>query len=176
MRPQPSCPANNFRSAGSVHKARFVCETPRFAESTAPARGAFANGARYEKRVQEYLLESYPDEYLPSPWIQFVSAGNLPDCSQLRYCQPDGLFLDIRRAQLTIVEIKLKHTARAWWQLQRLYLPVVKEIFPPRSWRYSLLEVCCWLDPSEPFPTTYELVDEPALSPPGHFGVMTWRN
>ena len=169
--PQPSCPApNNFRSAGSVHKARFVCETPQFADTPVPSRGSFANGARYEARAQAHLLANYPDNYVPSPWIQFATQTGL------RYCQPDGLFFDLPRAQLTIIEIKLKHTARAWWQLQRLYLPVVKEIFPAHCWHYSLLEVCCWLDPSEPFPTTYDLIDEPYLSPPGHFGVMTWRN
>ena len=51
----------------------------------------------------------------------------------------------------TIVEIKYNHCALAWWQLYKLYLPVISKIFGS-DWTYSCCEVVKWFDPQTNVP------------------------
>lgn len=88
----------------------------------------------------------YPLSYLPSPWIRFHSANQ-----RWRWAEPDGLIIDPREGVISIVEAKLSHTADAWFQLRKLYEPLIRHIFG-HSWSYAVIEVCGWYDPAVRFP------------------------
>jgi len=125
---------------------------------------------KFERQLQEHLLELYPTAFLPSPWLKYRNC----DEEELRWCQPDGLIIDIPHSTITLIEIKLKHVSTAWWQLQRLYLPVVRVLFGPR-WIYKLCEAVRYHDPAEPFPVEYEILSTPIPYDRRTFGVYIWR-
>jgi hypothetical protein len=139
---------------------------------TAPKnlKGARRAGIKYEEKVQEFLLRKYPDNYVPSPWISYWEAKEV----KAYWAQPDGLFIDVVAGHIIIVEVKLKHTSDAWWQLAMKYLPLVKELFG-KEFSYSLLEVTKWHDPSTLFPVPYRMVPRVHLLKPNEFGVHIWN-
>lgn len=127
-------------------------------------------GIRYERKVQEHLSNCYGDLYHPSPWFYFETEG------RRRWCQPDGLLLDPWAGRITICEVKYQHTSDAWWQLQRLYLPVISAAFPPGLWSVACLEIVKWYDPATVFPEPVALVARPDQCPPApRLGVHIWR-
>jgi len=75
-----------------------------------------------------------------------------------------------------IFEIKLQHMPEAWWQLRKLYQPVVEEYYKPRA--ISVVEVCRSFDPAIPLPEDIELIDDIQgfiAAAAGNFGVLRWR-
>lgn len=129
------------------------------------------NGLRYERIVQEYLqllALKFEAVYLPEPGIRFR------DNSGFRVCYPDGLF--IRAASAVIVEIKIQHMPEAWWQLRKLYEPVVKILFPTTP--THVLEIVKTFDAAMPFPEEVDVVGNPEnflYIPNEKFGVSIWR-
>lgn len=159
-------PKPNFRPVQEVRWARFTSKPPFVVRPQ--RRGRKAQGIRYEHKVQGCLSERFPEKYLPSPWIVFDDG----DCERVRYCQPDGLIIDLERGRVTIVEIKLQHTPHAWWQLRWLYLPVVRALFAAdHLWQYEVVEVVRWYDPAISFPEPVALCADVDNVPAGKFGV-----
>lgn len=157
-----------MREAGRVSFARFVSEPPHTLQQK--YTGARARGIRYERRAQEHLTSLYADMYVASPWLQFIAS----DSARHRWCQPDGLLIDIPRGIITVIEIKTSHTARAWWQVTKLYMPVLQSIFPTDLWLYRRCEVVRHYDPLVVFPEPIKLV--PDLSQLDHrFGIHIYR-
>ena len=163
-------PPKHFKPAGDVIWAEFS-EAPDFVPETRRARGRRAQGIRYEKRAQEYLLEALEEGYCASPWIRFRSE----QYSRPRYCQPDGVLFDIEGGKLTVFEIKLQHTIDAWWQLEHLYLPVLRHLFPPKWWSYATCEFVKWYDPATAFPVRPALCADLRDIRPEQFGVHIWN-
>lgn len=130
-------------------------------------RGRRADGIKYEKRVQEWLRRTRSNTYVASPWFHFSSIA-----FQDRWCQPDGLDLDVNRGVATVVEIKLQHTAKAWWQLRSLYEPVVTE-WLGKNWSVAILEVCKWFDPDVAFPERVRFTSNCSAAV-GPFNVQIW--
>lgn len=91
-----------------------------------------------------------------------------------RWCQPDGLYIDLRAGIVTIVEIKLKHTDAAWFQLHELYAPVVGRCFGTALWNLRFCEIVRWYDPSIPFPGRHYLRPRIEETRPGETGVVIW--
>lgn len=147
-----------FREPVRLHAAFITGRAPSFADRGHMVRGARAMGIRYEKRIQQELLARYNEYYIPSPWFRFYDAYGQ------RWCQPDGLFVDIPGGIIIIVEMKHHHTGEAWWKLHKLYLPVVRKVFGP-NWKYYCLEIVRWYDSSELFPYA-KLCEIPHIPPP----------
>jgi hypothetical protein len=103
-------------------------------------------GVKYELRVHERLSEAFGLNYIPSQWFQFF------DGEKVRYCQPDGLLLFERQSLLLIVEVKYSHTPDAFWQLEHLYVPVLRAFMGKSSWKIATVEVVKWFDPCVRFP------------------------
>jgi hypothetical protein len=84
--------------------------------------------------------------------------------------------VDILKGTVTIVEIKLKHTAHAWWQVRELYEPVVKHLFNNGKvhWAFAACEVVKWYDSDTVFPENLLLTPAIENIPPGHFGLHIW--
>lgn len=93
---------------------------PRFSAAKARPSAAQAIGRRFEAKVQRALLAAWPS-YVVGPWFSFVDAFGK------RWCQPDGLLH--RGDHILVVEIKSTFSSDAWWQLERLYRPVLEEAF-----------------------------------------------
>lgn len=162
-------PPANFTPAGRVLTAWLSSTDPPFIHRSR-RKGSKAEGQRYEAKVQRYLVDAYPDLYLPAPWFRYKTSGSLKSL----WCQPDGLLLNTREGLITIVEVKLQHTSRAWWQVRHLYEPVVAACFGS-VWCIAAVEVVRWFDPDAPFPETFCRAPDISKVPAGRFGVHIWQ-
>jgi hypothetical protein len=106
----------------------------------------------YEKKVHKHVSKLWGWKYLPSPWIRYKLVSGA-----LKWCQPDGLYIDPRAGLLVIVEVKHAHTSAAYQQLWELYAPVLRKIFPPDLWDYRFLEIVRWYDCQTYFPGKHRL-------------------
>ena len=166
-----------FLPAGEVTSVQFSPTAPSFAKLT-KVKGKRARGIRYEQKAQEHLLNIRPLTYVPSPWLKFKSSKRSPIgyANGWRWCQPDGLDIDINSGLITIVEFKLSHTANAWWQTRELYEPVVKKLFPPSLWQFSIVEIVKWFDPDTYFPEEFHFIRNLRFQDtrPGRFHLHIW--
>lgn len=123
-----------FTPATSVRNARFV-DTPQFAQTYGGQTGSKKKGLVYEQKVRDHLDGILPDswEAVPGPWFHFSDGRNE------RYAQADWLAFDFKSRVICIGEIKFTRVANAWWQLNRLYGPIVRSIFP--TWQIAYLEI-----------------------------------
>lgn len=156
---------SSFRPPGDVIEAVFAI--PPFIKKKRYT-GRRAQGVRYEKLVQEYLLFRYPQTYLPSPWIRFRNADGV------RWCQPDGLLFLPLEGRIIIIEVKYQHTPDAWWQTKCLYMPVIEKIFPRPLWELDVVEVVKWFDPAIAFPERVVLANEVTMRHKD-FKVHIWK-
>lgn len=167
----PLTPPKGFRAAGNVEWAEFRFEGPWGPNSPRGSTPARQAGLAYERRVHRHLRESYSSGilYAPGQWIEFREQG----FRQSRWAQPDGLLLDLDNGLVVIVEIKLRHTERAWWWLRQLYAPLLRSIFPP-AWRFAYLEVTRYYDPEVHWPEAIRLVKHPHFLVESQCGVHIW--
>lgn len=157
-----------FAGVQDLGWVRLEACAPTFAARKVRVQGARALGIKYEKQVHEEFLRRFPRHYLPSPWFKFQ------DSRGLRWCQPDGLLIDPGQGQIVIIEVKHSHTGEAWWKLQHMYLPVVRQFFG-QEWSYRCLEVVRYYDPETIFPLA-KLCEHVHLAPTlPHIGVHIWK-
>ncbi len=159
----------NFSPAGKAHSVKLELEAPPFIGKRR-SKGARAAGVRYERKAQEMLRRRFAETYVASPWFSFLNGSN----EKRKYCQPDGLIIDIPHNRIIIVEIKLKHTDLAWWQTRHLYEPVIRAKLGG-DWDYSIVELVRWYDPATMFPERHMMLEEITAVKPGRFGVHIWR-
>jgi hypothetical protein len=158
-------PPPRFRApVGEVRNVRLKVTGVSTQRGNTPAKHA---GILYERKAQDHLQELWP-HYQRSPTLHFVDDGGA------RTCIPDGLLLWEDRA--IIFEIKSQHMPEAWWQLRRLYQPVVEALYPAAY--VQLIEVVRSFDVAMPFPTSITLIHDIAgfvKLPITCFGVYIWR-
>lgn len=150
--------------------AELVDEQPEFIHRPI-RRGRRLHGIKYEAAGQVWLLGKYGEAYTPSQWIRFKADGQ----GKVRWCQPDGILVDAAHRLLTIVEFKYQHTDIAWWQLFRLYRPVMERLFSGRGFSMRCLEICKWYDPATVTPQKPTLCKTVEAVQPGEFGVHIWK-
>lgn len=135
---------------------------------TKGSSGAQKAGVLYEKRVHDFLSSRLPPRYLRNPAIHFQADESA------RTCIPDGILL--RDDMAVVFEIKSQHMSEAWWQLRKLYEPVVRAY---TKTKVVLLEVCKSYDSAAPFPEEFTWVDDlnnfVATAKDGELGVMRWK-
>ena len=167
---QTTCPPpRGFRDPGRISWA-IPSTSPPFARRPRPT-GRRAQGIRYERRAHAYLTERFGQRYVPSPWFSFSPLG---DGGGTRWCQPDGLLFDIQKGRVTVLEIKYQHTADAWWQLTRLYLPVLRAALG-NEWELLRCEVVKWYDPATLFPEAPVMTHRIENLGATEFGVHIWK-
>ena len=173
-KPQKRGPPLGFEEAYDVTSVCEVGEQPvtpgGFRKSAASA--AIAEGLRYEVKAQEHLGKL------------FLSLGNFQAGIALRFtnaagksrnCIPDAVVSSPSAPFPLIIEIKLRHTELAWFQLRKLYQPVVEKYFNKPC---IVMEVCKQFDPSTTFPEEPLLVTDPVeffLSGASAFGIYVWK-
>ena len=124
---------------------------------------------KYEQRVHQHLKAIYGGAYIAAPWFQYQDAND----PKIRYAQPDGLLFDARLSRLVIVEVKLRHTEKAWWQLRHKYGPILKHVYPWMDVAYC--EVVQWFDVSIPFPELIDLRPAVRMARPDEIQVTIWK-
>lgn len=166
-----------------------VCPAPSFARGIRRTRGARARGLTYQRQVEEGLLGEIQALDLVAvigPWIEYDGT---------RYCQPDIVCLPAPLARTwqavregcspspvpqesaspditpIVIEIKLRHSPRAWTQLVELYGPLVEKLVgvPPR-----LVEVTRSFDCATPWPEKPRLVKRLEEAPLQGVGILPW--
>lgn len=121
-------------------------------------------GLRYEQKIHDVLSSIYDDNYCVAPAILFE------DGTGFRRAIPDGL-LQFGRT-IVIVEIKLTHTERAYWQLVRLYRPLVAHLMP--GTHIACVEICRSYDPAVTFPEPHDVTTS-LHKLTERVGVLTWK-
>lgn len=141
------------RRAGTVQAAWPEWDgRPPNIHSTRRRSAAQRAGIQYEKKVFS-MLEAEFDLFLSHLPFRFVAEFGSERCI------PDGIILSPRdRSLLTLVEVKHRHTADAWFQLKYLYYPVLRVAFPRH--RIQLLEICKGYDPAVKIPERQQLVED----------------
>jgi hypothetical protein len=150
----PPAPAH-FTPALGIEWARLSAAAPPFVIHGPRKSGRRLEGLKYERRVHEHFLAEYPGLYTPGPWMYYKGTHGV------KWCQSDGLIFDFERGAIILIEIKYQHTTDAWWQMRRLYEPVLRELFPPALWTIHALEVVKWYDPQVPWPESLRLLQKP---------------
>lgn len=121
-------------------------------------------GLRYEQKVHDVLSAIYEAQFTPSPCILFEEG------TRLRRAIPDGILM--LGNCVVVVEVKYTHTEFAWWQLKRLYEPLITRIYPGKTIR--CVEVCHTYDPGTIF-HAHRLVESLHALPETDVGVIQWK-
>lgn len=150
---------------GEIRDVRIEETSPEDYAAQQGTSAAQRAGLAYESRIQRTLIRELGPLYRPAPSVYFS------DDRGRRCCIPDGLV--IRDMACVVIEIKSQHMPEAWWQLRKLYEPVLRKVYPV----VALLEICKSYDPHMPFPETPLLLDgitKDRLGD-GEFGVYPWK-
>lgn len=156
-------PPRGFIPAENVYDVIQLARNPHPPSRT--RSGAKLAGLRYEKKVRERLLKDYGADVMVAPWFSYSDGG------KRRCCSPDAI---IRRGDhFIIAEIKIRHVADSWWQLRRLYLPVLEQWRPLSQFR--LLTIVGSYDPATFYPEETSYIYDFSEVPESGIGVMRWK-
>ena len=131
-------------------------------------------GLRFEAKVFKELSALYPGRFAPHLPLSFQEDHtNL--YSRPGFAIPDGLLLSSDLKSILCIEIKLRHTTDAWFQLNRFYLPILRRVVN-RSMLCLPLEICMHYDPGVKLPEKKRVIDqlEDAFMP-GAYPVLLMR-
>jgi hypothetical protein len=127
-------------------------------------------GLVYEEHFLSHLRKEYPQVYI-HPQIHFRDEGDY------RTIVPDALLIGFANSVnvMQIVEVKSQHMPEAWWQLEKLYKPVLQAGF--QNFSVRCLEVVKILDPQMPWPGEFTICQSlsEAVKEPPEMGVLRWR-
>ncbi len=156
-------PPRSFKGIkGTPSNVRFG-GTPRNARGRTAAQRM---GLAYEVRVCDILSAIYGRDFRAAPSILYE------DRSGNRMAIPDAI-LKIDNT-LVIVEIKLTHTERAWWQLQKLYQPLLSQLVTPGTPIHTV-EICRSYDPDVKFPGPHAVTQSLHRLSPHSTGILHWK-
>lgn len=139
---------NKFRPARDVTRAKLIPAAPAFVREYSRKSGRRWAGIKYQREVDVAFEKRFGGTYIPGQWLEFVDGPS----GETRYCQPDGIIIELKRGRITVVEVKYSHTELAYYQLFDLYLPVLRALFPPQLWTFAAIEVCSRFDAAVALP------------------------
>jgi hypothetical protein len=161
-------PPLDFTPISDCEWAEFSATAPEFIRDV-KRRGRRRLGQKYEAQVHAWLKDKYGDDYMPSQWLRYKGADG-----RIRWCQTDGVLRIRDEHALVVVEVKYNHTDLAWWQLFRLYIPVLERVFHGYGYEFRGVEVCKWFDCAVRCPQPPRLRDSLAETKAGDFSVHIW--
>lgn len=168
--PRGSQWSRDHRPPRGLYLPKGPVSNVRFGDTLPPSGGRTVSqrlGLAYEQRVQDVLAAIYAERFFCNVPILYE------DRAGLHRCIPDGV-LRLDETTILIVEIKLTHTERAWWQLERLYTPVIRAMVGPSA-RILRCEICRSYDPAVVFPSPAGLVNSLHRLSDDRVGVLQWR-
>lgn len=147
---------------GKPRNARFAGPVSLPKGRTAAQRA----GLRYEDKVLSALELEFGSALRRAPVIEFF------DASGPRRIIPDAfVYLN---GMLVILEVKISHRDGAWWQLRRLYEPVVRLLTDPGV-SIAICEICRTSDFTIPYPEPCAQLTKLAEVTVDKMGVVTWK-
>jgi len=164
--PSQLCPPTGFNPVHGVIERTWPGQV-LFAKQR--HSGAQKAGIIYQRKAVKFLREKLND-VKAGQWIGFKDQSGARSCQPDAYCMVDG--------RLVIFEIKLRHTDLAWWQLRKLYEPVLATEYPfvetvVVEMTKSYLGTVPFPERPIPFFTWSGFRDW--LANPAGFGVFQWR-
>lgn len=156
--PAPSAPSRSGASfiPQSVEWARPLGEMEALPHGEKPARRSSAAqraGLAYQRKVARLVVEGFSSwDVRIGPWFLYCDASG-----RRRYCQPDLLLRDGKSGTILLVEVKLRWTSDAWYQVRKLYQPVVELCHNPPL--LFTLCICKSYDPAIVVPEEVALSD-----------------
>lgn len=166
--PLPPPPAYLKLPCGEITAAQRHLGGSPHAQKRSRSSGAQKAGLAYQRRVGEVLTVARPPSDLDcGPWFWYVDSSG-----RRSYCQPDFL-LHLASGKLAVVEVKIRWTSDAWWQLRKLYLPVLQRVFPGRA--LLPLVICRSYDPSVRIAEEVSLIEGWEELSASSFSVMVLR-
>lgn len=170
--PLPPPPAYLRLPPSEILWAHRALETPH-ADKRPRRTPAQRAGLAYQRKVEEYLTVSRGGGSLDiGPWYVYACADRVR-----RYCQPDVLISRSGGAEggvsVVVCEIKLRWTPDAWWQLRKLYLPVLRAAEGAAT--LIPLVICRSFDPALPKGEPVRLAEGPEDLVPDAFNVLVLR-
>lgn len=162
-------PDSIFLPNSPIVSAWKTSEAP-YAGTRSKMSAAQRAGLAYQKRVGKFLQPLAVGAWVVSsgPWFVYC-CGSGPR----RYCQPDFLLLDATNRTMVVVEVKIRWTDIAWWQLRKLYLPVLEVVFP--EWTFITLCITRSYDPAVSIPEPVNLCSDLFDSRPDAFNLLVHR-
>ncbi len=159
------------RSAREYPASVFAAQrdTPLWSPPPPPSASSSTqkSGLSYERRVLSRLESIFNGALTPSVWFSYTMGEH----DHHRYCQVDALVEGIRPV---VFEVKLQWSDSLWWQLRRLYAPVVeKAIAAP-----ALCAIVRSYDPAVIVPEPVILLRSPEDTltlQPFEMGVVIWK-
>lgn len=123
-----------FKAVRGLKTVRTIIE-PQFAKTHGAPAGVKGKGLRFEAQVCSSFDTILPDHWvgIPGLWFQFE------DATGERFAQADWIGINTRDMYICIVEVKLSRVPQAWWQLNKLYKPLVEAVF--KDWDVAMVEV-----------------------------------
>lgn len=161
-------PKKTYIPEGSIERAWKVEENPHAGVRTrkSPAQKA---GLAYQKRVGAFLpSRDHQWDVVAGPWYCFIDGSGLR-----HYCQPDFLLLDEDSSTCVVVEVKIRWTSDAWWQLRHLYLPVLRRVRP--NLQMLALTITRSYDPAVRIEEPIHLIDDFMDTRPDAFNVLVFK-
>lgn len=168
-------PPLNFQEARDPHDVRLINYTHQPSRVSASRRA----GIRYESRWHTFAGKTWKTEYKSFPDKLFAFS----DVSGQRCCRPDGILISAKSDFFVIFEVKVGHISDSYWQLRRLYEPVLSQWSYCRGRRSVVVEVCRRFDPATFYPGRVKVLnifdaDEYFNVPqdPEEVGVLIWKD
>jgi hypothetical protein len=163
-------PPHGFRPLkAKPEDVRWLTRTPGFFNQHGTTT-AQQNGIRYEIAVHAHFTKLWSSDYHVQPILSFHEGT----AKRRRIVVPDGILLRDGKPAV-VFEVKSQHMPEAWWQLRKLYAPVVEAYWPHPV---MLCEVVKSFDPSIGFPEPVKLcnsVEQVLDERPVPFKVLIWR-
>lgn len=127
-------PPKGFKGVRGLSSVRVIDE-PQFAKTHGNVRGSKRKGLLYQERIVDHLDQVKGEEWeaIPGLWFEFYESRGK------RFAQADWVGFNPKEGLVCIAEVKLSRVPLAWWQLNRLYKPLVQKLFP--EWNIALLEI-----------------------------------
>lgn len=145
MAPKQFRSGEGVRSAWPSEKGPFG-RTPKKLSGTQAQKA----GKRYERKVLKHLGKSFGLGFIPQPWFRYLDSNG-----KFRWCQPDAIY--ISEAFSAIFEIKIRLVPEAWWQLRKLYYPIVRSAYKISN--LGVFLICKHVDPETSFPESYKSIE-----------------
>jgi hypothetical protein len=167
-------PPTDFIPARNPSNVRLINYTHSPQRRSASRRA----GIRYEKKWHTFAGKVWPT-YRNFQGQLFAFS----DVSGQRCCSPDGVLIPLQLDYFVIFEVKVGHISDSFWQLRRLYEPVLSQWSDCRGRRPVVVEVCRRFDPAIIYPgraitlNLFELDDyfqKPQSS--DEVGVLIWKD
>jgi len=174
--PKPISPSYFKRQVSDVSSSVIAFGTK--VNMPRPKGAAAKLGLRFEKQVLDSLAKRFTDRLVTGVPLSFQESPSKNGFyNQPSTAIPDGLLLSEDRRILLIIELKLRHSTDAWFQLNRFYLPILRRAIGT-SLVLRTLEICRYYDPGVRLPEEKKLllgVEEAFRLERGIHPVLIWE-